>query len=64
MDRLDELEKCMAGKWYDCHASVFLEYKENARKLLRQYHTLSYAQKDEKVAVLKSLLGSIGKMCL
>lgn len=24
---MNELEKCMAGKWYDCHDEIFLEYK-------------------------------------
>ena len=23
---MDELEKCMAGEWYDCHDGIFLEY--------------------------------------
>lgn len=34
---MDELEKCMAGEWYDCHDGIFLEYicyniLENNRK--------------------------------
>lgn len=28
------------GEWYDCHDSIFLSYKENARKLLQEYHAL------------------------
>lgn len=24
---MTELEKCMAGEWYDCHDKVFLEFK-------------------------------------
>ena len=24
---MNELEKCMAGEWYDCHNAIFLEYK-------------------------------------
>jgi len=23
---MTELEKCMAGEWYDCHDPVFLEF--------------------------------------
>lgn len=25
---MNELEKCMAGEWYDCHNKVFLELKQ------------------------------------
>ena len=30
---MNELEKCMAGQWYNCHDDIFLEYKNNARDL-------------------------------
>lgn len=42
---MNKLEKCMAGKWYDCHDEIFLEYKNTARKLLAQYNALAYDQK-------------------
>ena len=57
---MNELEKCMAGEWYDCHNAIFLEYKNNARKLLSQYNSFSYDQKKEKTEVLKQLFGSMG----
>lgn len=57
---MNELEKCMAGEWYDCHDKIFLEYKNNARNLLAQYNSLAYNQKEEKVKILKQLLGSMG----
>lgn len=57
---MNELEKCLAGEYYDCHDEIFLEYKRNARKLLTEYNALEYQQKDEKRAVLKQLLGSVG----
>lgn len=57
---MNELEKCMAGKWYDCHDEIFLEYKNTARKLLAQYNALAYDQKKEKSAILKELFGSMG----
>lgn len=57
---MNELEKCMAGEWYDCHNDIFLEYKDKARTLLAQYNALSYSQKAEKTEVLKKLFGSIG----
>lgn len=56
---MNELEKCMAGKWYDCHDEIFLEYKNTARKLLAQYNALAYDQKKEKTAILKELFGSM-----
>ena len=57
----NELEKCLAGEWYDCHDPIFLEYKDTARRLLKLYHSLEYKQKKEKNEVLKNLFGSIGE---
>lgn len=57
---MNELEKCMAGEWYDCHNEIFLEYKNQARNLLAQYHSFSYNQKKEKTELLTKLFGSIG----
>lgn len=57
---MTEYEKCMAGEWYDCHDPVFLEFKNTARKLLAEYHRLSYDQKEEKSRLLKQLFGSAG----
>lgn len=45
---MNELEKCMAGKWYNCHDDIFLEYKNNARNLLSQYNSFSYNQKKKR----------------
>ena len=50
----------MAGEWYDCHDDIFLELKNNARNLLKQYNSFSYNQKDEKREVLEQLFGGIG----
>jgi len=55
-----ELEKCMDGEWYDCHAPVFIEFKATARHLLEQYNTLSYDDKSKRHQILKELFGSIG----
>lgn len=57
---MNELEKCLAGEYYDCHDEIFLEYKRNARRLLAEYNRLEYQQKGEKTALLKELLGSMG----
>lgn len=57
---MTELEKCMSGKWYDCHDTIFLDMKKSARDLLKRYNSFSYEQKQEKEEVLKNLFGSIG----
>lgn len=57
---MNELEKCMAGEYYDCHDEIFLEFKRTARELVTRYNQLAYDQKSEKTAVLKKLFGSMG----
>lgn len=57
---MNELEKCMAGKYYNCHDKIFLAFKAQARKLLKEYNALSYEQKEEKSGILKQLFGKIG----
>lgn len=57
---MTELEKCLAGEYYDCHNGVFLEMKSNARRLLKEYHGLQYEQKEEKREILQKLFGKIG----
>ena len=57
---MTELEKCMAGEYYNCHDKIFLDFKNHARKLLQEYNTLAYEQKKEKVSILKQLFGEIG----
>lgn len=57
---MTELEKCMAGEYYDCHAQVFLDFKADARRLLQAYNALAYEQKEEKGSILKELFGRIG----
>ena len=57
---MNELEKCMAGEYYDCHDPIFLGFKGHARKLLKEYNALAYEQKEEKYNILKQLFGGIG----
>lgn len=57
---MNELEKCMAGEYYNCHDKIFLDFKTHARKLLKEYNSLAYEQKEEKVNILKQLFGEIG----
>ena len=51
----NELEKCLAGEWYDCHNPIFLEYKDNARRLLKKYNLLEYNQKEENTEILQKI---------
>ena len=55
-----ELEKCLVGKCYDCHAAVFLEFKVKTRRLLAEYNRLAYEEKEKKRAVLQEMLGGTG----
>lgn len=57
---MTELEKCLAGEYYDCHDEIFLTYKSNTRNLLKNYNNLPYSQKEEKRNILKNLFGNIG----
>lgn len=57
---MNELEKCMAGEYYNCHDKIFLDLKSHARKLLQEYNALAYEQKAEKTNILKQLFGEIG----
>jgi len=59
-DTVNELEKCMAGEYYNCHDAIFLDFKAQARKLLKEYNTLAYGQKEEKEGILKRLFGKVG----
>ena len=55
-----EMEKCLAGEWYDCHAQVFLDLKSKTHKLLLEYNALHYDQRAERGEVLKKMFGSVG----
>lgn len=57
---MTELEKCMAGEYYNCHDKIFLDIKSHARKLLQKYNALAYEQKAEKMNILTQLFGGIG----
>lgn len=57
---MTELEKCMAGEIYDCHNEAFLYLKEETRRLLREYNSLRYEQKEEKQDILNRLFHQIG----
>ena len=54
-----ELEKCLSGEWYDCHAPVFIEFKTKTHKLLLEYNALPYDAKEKKYAILKDMFENI-----
>ena len=56
----NELEKCMAGEWYNCHDPIFLEFKRKARSLLAAYNALPYDEKEQKRKILEEMLGGLG----
>ena len=43
-----ELDKCMAGEWYDCHDPIFITQKGKTRQLLARYNALPYEEKKTK----------------
>ena len=55
-----EMEKCLAGEWYDCHDPAFLKLKGKIIDLLMKYNSLPYDNKEEKYKILKEMFGSIG----
>lgn len=57
---MTELEKCLAGEYYDCHDPAFLDMKGRARALLAAYHRLAYEQRTEKRRILEELFGAVG----
>ena len=72
---MTELEKCMAGQFYDCHDKVFLEMKAVAtqwmqrynsllvRQWMQRYNSLPYEQWAKRYSMLKELFGHVGENC-
>ena len=56
----NEMEKCMAGEWYNCHDPIFLEFKRKARSLLAAYNALPYDEKEQNRKILEEMLGGLG----
>ncbi|MCQ2213266.1 MAG: sugar O-acetyltransferase [Bacteroidaceae bacterium] len=56
----EELEKCMHGELYDCHAPIFIERKAKAAEWCERYNSIPYARRSERKQMLGELLGSVG----
>lgn len=59
-----ELEKCLDGEFYNCHDSIFIEYKAKARRLIKEYRNLDYLDKEGKRKILEQLFNKIGSNVL
>ena len=46
-----EMEKCLAGEWYDCHDPFFMDLKSKAHHLLMKYNSLPYASGEGALTV-------------
>jgi maltose O-acetyltransferase len=55
-----ELEKCLNGEWYNCHAQIFVELKAKTRMLLSQYNALPYNDNSARYSLLKKMFSSVG----
>ena len=51
----------MAGEWYDCHASEFIEGKARASDWCARYNAIPYSQRDERRRMLEELFGAVGE---
>ena len=47
-----EMEKCLAGEWYDCHDPFFMDLKSKAHHLLMKYNSLPYEWKSHSTLTL------------
>ena len=60
MEMNKELEKCMAGEWYDCHDPYFIEAKAKASEWCARYNTIPYSQRGKRRKMLDELFGAVG----
>ena len=55
-----ELEKCMAGEWYDCHDPYFIKAKARASEWCVRYNAVPYSRRSERRRMLDELFGAVG----
>ena len=60
---MTELERCMAGEFYDCHDDVFIKMKAVATLWMQRYNSLSYEQRKQRYSMLKELFAEVGENC-
>ena len=59
----DELEKCLDGEYYNCHAPVFIERKARAAQWVEKYNSIPYVQKSHRKEMLSELFERVGANC-
>ena len=56
-----KLEKCLDGEFYNCHDSIFIEYKAKARRLIKEYRNLDYLDKEGKRIIMQIKGGELSR---
>lgn len=57
---MTELEKCLAGEFYDCHDGVFIESKARSAEWCERYNKTPYTSKAERYELLKEFFAEVG----
>ena len=55
-----EIEKCLAGELYDCHAPEFLKGKARASEWCARYNAIPYGRRTEHRRMIDELFGAVG----
>jgi len=55
-----EIEKCLAGELYDCHAPEFLKGKARASEWCARYNAIPYGRRTERRRMIDELFGAVG----
>ena len=55
-----EIEKCLAGELYDCHAPEFLKGKARASEWCARYNAIPYSRRTERRRMIDELFGAVG----
>ena len=55
-----EIEKCLAGELYDCHAPEFLKGKVRASEWCARYNAIPYGRRTERRRMIDELFGAVG----
>lgn len=55
-----EIEKCLAGELYDCHAPEFLKGKARASEWCARYNAIPYGRRTDRRRMIDELFGAVG----
>lgn len=62
-DAPSQLERMLAGEFYLSSDPVLVEMRRRARELTRRFNATREDQPDERLALLRSLFGTLGERC-